>query len=219
MHALQILYPEIALPSFLFNYRSYRRIHTSKSQSRLVKVLQSLLPHSIHSTNDTTSTNTSTQLRIITNYYLEGVSYSVTHGPIQLDIYIPDFHLAFEYQGKQHYESEHSLGLTNDIEWRRQKVRTLCTGRWRWICISIIQISLCSLLSILLLLLLGWRKTRYLYAIRNYFDRSSVLVGWTIYIYPATPEQMSSRCFVRIAIIKRNPSVRSHTIQELIVGE
>lgn len=46
--------------------------------------------------------------------------------PMQLDVFVPELKLAFEYQGEQHYQTIHSWGSHEDILFRDEQKRQGC---------------------------------------------------------------------------------------------
>jgi len=64
------------------------RTHCSKDQWFLLKMIQCLFP--IHTT-------------IQCNYQMNSMKFSRSSKSMELDIFVPEFHLALEFQGQQHY--------------------------------------------------------------------------------------------------------------------
>lgn len=52
-----------------------------------------------------------TKVSIFENYSHETLRFPQANHSIELDVYIPDLKLAFEYQGKQHYHDTMVFGL------------------------------------------------------------------------------------------------------------
>ena len=48
---------------------------------------------------------------------------------MQLDIYVQDLHLAFEYQGQHHYHNLYSFGPQDDSSYRDEQKRKACSER------------------------------------------------------------------------------------------
>lgn len=61
------------------------------------------------------------------NYKPDNLRFS-SGRPIELDVYFPSLHLAFEYQGKQHYKNIYSLGDQKMISERDVEKKKLCAN-------------------------------------------------------------------------------------------
>jgi hypothetical protein len=84
----------------------------SKGQLFLYNLLRSMLPE------DT---------EIFYNYHDNSLVYSDTNKSVELDIYVPKYSLALEYQGKQHYHQHPLFDAFSDGVARRDEEKTkLC---------------------------------------------------------------------------------------------
>lgn len=86
---------------------------SSKSQFQLFKSINQIFNtnnngNTNHDNNDKTTTT-----NILYNYRHPDLIRGGTGQRMQLDIYLPDYSLAFEYQGKQHYEDVEVFGKAN----------------------------------------------------------------------------------------------------------
>src|SRR5690348_8479348 len=61
------------------------------------------------------------------NYVHEGLVRHSTRAPLQLDIYLPNEKLAFEYQGEQHFNDIHAVGSKWIQQRKDDEKRRLCT--------------------------------------------------------------------------------------------
>ncbi len=76
-----------------------------KSQKRLSSLLQNIFPSQ----------------KLLNDFKHADMTYSQSKEPMQLDIYLPDLSLAFEYQGKHHYQDNFLFGSSRLLQ---QKVMT-----------------------------------------------------------------------------------------------
>jgi hypothetical protein len=67
----------------------------------LVKMLKALLP---------------TETAVYSNYSHPKLVFPSSRKQVELDIYIPSYQLALEYQGEQHYHSDTKYGLREQYE-------------------------------------------------------------------------------------------------------
>lgn len=100
LHLLQIL-------SFAFPERKWDKERLSlkaskrSSQLQLVQVLRRvLLPNTA----------------LIEEHQSRTLVFEETNQPIEFDVFAPDLHLAFEYQGRQHYEDTMIFGLAEQYK-------------------------------------------------------------------------------------------------------
>jgi hypothetical protein len=56
------------------------------------------------------------KVEIKENYLHPATKYPSSKQPIELDIFIPEFNLAFEFQGKQHYDDTMVFGLSQQYK-------------------------------------------------------------------------------------------------------
>jgi hypothetical protein len=103
------LYPEFP---WQFKDRAGDNLQGKKSQNLLAHYVEKLLPPST---------------RVYTNYKEDTFKYETTGKWVELDVYVPSFKLAFEYQGEHHYEDAHTVfGNMEDFQARDEEKDSLC---------------------------------------------------------------------------------------------
>lgn len=98
-------------PAKDLSFHSYKHLlgNTSKAQRMLHKHIQTILP----------------QHNILFNYRHPGLLFPSTE-PMELDIFLPDFNLALEYQGHQHFTWSYLIGSPSAIQERDAKKKEAC---------------------------------------------------------------------------------------------
>lgn len=109
----------IPTPYFHSNTSPYEnKVKWSKSQWFLLKTLQLYF----------SSLSPNKKVDILVNYSHPKLKYP-TGQPMELDIYIPDYNIAFEYQGEHHYLDFYLFSSDSDIIQRRDLLKSLSCKR------------------------------------------------------------------------------------------
>jgi len=86
--------------------------HRKASQRWLLVLLQSLFPNE----------------EILENYFHDEIRMPSSGQPLQLDVYLQNSNLAFEYQGPQHYEQLNVFGDASELMARDHEKKSLCVS-------------------------------------------------------------------------------------------
>jgi hypothetical protein len=107
---LKTLLP-LAYPESKWNTDKLLEQKSKGSQRWLKRLLESLFP----------------KTEILEDFNHPKLTYRATSKPMQLDLYLPELSMAFEYQGIQHYEDFYVFGtLSRVYEERDQEKRRAC---------------------------------------------------------------------------------------------
>ena len=92
--AIEVIYPE-----YSWNSRQLTRRGQRKSQQRLYQAIKKIYTN-----------NGSRKIQFLLEYKHPQLIYEPSNKSMELDIYIPSLNLAFEYQGKHHYQNNRLFG-------------------------------------------------------------------------------------------------------------